>query len=98
MGVGYNRNCCVMNRYTMYSAVNCAAHGLVLQTHTVTAIKNTGFTSISTRHYIKNDDSFFLTDIRPCTNTEQHLHKPNTITPVDTRPLLTAQLTTIHSH
>jgi len=62
MGVGYNRNC-----VTMY----CAAHGLVLQSHTFTAIVNTGFTSISTRHYMKNDDSF-LTDIRPCTNTKQH--------------------------
>jgi len=58
MGVGYDRNCCVMNRYTMCSTVNGAAHGLVLQTHTVTAIKNTGFTSISTRHYMKNYESF----------------------------------------
>jgi len=86
-----------MNRYTMCSAVNGAAHGLVLQTHTVTAIEHTGFTSISTRHYMKNDDPF-LTDIRPTINTKQHFHTPDTSTPVDTRLLLTAQFTTIHRH
>ena len=79
MGIGCNRYCCVMNKYAMYSAVNGAAHGLVLQSHTVTAIENTGFTSISTRHYMKNDDSF-VTAFRPSTNTKQHLHTPDTIT------------------
>ena len=66
MGGGYNRNCCVMNRYTTYPAVNGATHGLVLQSHTATAIENTGFTAISTRHYMKNYDPF-LPAIRPCT-------------------------------
>jgi nitrate reductase cytochrome c-type subunit len=66
--------------YDVLAAVDGAAHGLVLQSHTVTAIENAGFTSISTRHYMKNDDSF-LTDIRPCTNTKQHFHTPDTITP-----------------
>jgi len=44
------------------------------------------------------DVNSFLTDIRPCMDTKQHVHTPDTITPVNTQLLLTVQFTTIHRH